>query len=185
MSLSLYEITVPVMIAGFGNMSKFLDRGRAFADEKGIAHIKLLNARLADDMMSLVEQVQRASDTARRAPFEWAWLTTLRCRITKQPSRSAGANPRDSLFFSQRCRRPHSNDRQTPSWSFSSPVDSGFSLVAAIYWASRFRTSSSMLRQRMTCFATWVCPSANGTFSVGAELGPAAIVARRLTDDWV
>ena len=65
MSLSLYEITVPVMIAGFGNMSKFLDRGRAYADEKGIAHAKLLNARLADGMMSLVEQVQRASDTAR------------------------------------------------------------------------------------------------------------------------
>jgi hypothetical protein len=67
MSLSLYEITVPVMIAGLGNMSKFLERGRAYADEKGIAHVKLLNARLADDMMSLVEQVQRASDTAKRA----------------------------------------------------------------------------------------------------------------------
>ena len=67
MSVSLYEITVPVMIAGFGNMSKFLDRGRAYADEKGIAHVKLLNARLADDMMSLVEQVQRASDTAKSA----------------------------------------------------------------------------------------------------------------------
>jgi hypothetical protein len=67
MSLSLYEITVPVMIAGFGNMSKFLDRGRAYADEKGIAHVQLLNARLADDMMSLVEQVQRASDTAKNA----------------------------------------------------------------------------------------------------------------------
>ena len=67
MSLSLYEITVPVMITGFGNMSKFLDRGRAYADEKGIAHVKLLNARLADDMMSLVEQVQRASDTAKYA----------------------------------------------------------------------------------------------------------------------
>ena len=67
MSLSLYEITVPVMIASFGNMSKFLDRGRAYADEKGIAHAKLLNARLADDMMSLVEQVRRASDTARLA----------------------------------------------------------------------------------------------------------------------
>jgi hypothetical protein len=65
MSISLYEITVPVMIAGFRNMSKFLDRGRAYADEKGIAHAKLLNARLADDMMTLVEQVQRASDTAR------------------------------------------------------------------------------------------------------------------------
>ena len=67
MSLSLYEITVPVMTSGFSNMSKFLDRGRAYADEKRIAHAKLLNARLADDMMTLVEQVQRASDTARLA----------------------------------------------------------------------------------------------------------------------
>jgi len=27
MSISLYEITVPVMISAFDNMSKFLDRG--------------------------------------------------------------------------------------------------------------------------------------------------------------
>jgi uncharacterized protein len=67
MSLSLYEITVPVMVFAFGNMSKFLDRGRAYADEKGIAHVKLLDARLAEDMMTLVQQVQRASDTARLA----------------------------------------------------------------------------------------------------------------------
>jgi hypothetical protein len=67
MSLSLYEITIPVMISGFHNMSKFLDRGREYADEKGIAHAALLNARLADDMMTLVQQVQQASDTARLA----------------------------------------------------------------------------------------------------------------------
>ena len=116
MSLSLYEITVPVMIAGFGNMSKFLDRGRAYADEKGIAHVKLLNARLADDMMSLVEQVQRASDTARRArPFGWAWLTTLRCRTAKQPLTICRRESARQSPSSQRCRRPHSNDRQTPS----------------------------------------------------------------------
>ena len=65
MSLSLYEITIPVMIAAFDHMSKFLDRGRAYADEKGIGRAKLLNARLADDMMTLIQQVQRASDTAR------------------------------------------------------------------------------------------------------------------------
>ena len=67
MSISLYEITVPVMISAFDNMSKFLDRGRAYADEKGIPHSALLEARLADDMMTLVQQVQRASDTARLA----------------------------------------------------------------------------------------------------------------------
>ena len=60
MPLSLYEITVPVMISAFDNMSKFLDRGRAYADEKGIAHAELLDTRLADDMMTLVQQVQRA-----------------------------------------------------------------------------------------------------------------------------
>jgi hypothetical protein len=115
MSLSLYEITIPVMIAGFGNMSRFLDRGRAYADEKGIAHVKLLNARLADDMMSLVEQVQPASDTAKRAAVRWAWLTTLRCRTTKQPSRICRRESARQSLSSQRCRRPRSNDRQTPS----------------------------------------------------------------------
>jgi len=77
MSLSLYEITVPVMVTGFRNMSKFLDRGRAYADEKGIAHVKLLNARLADDMMTLVQQVQRASDTARLAAVRVARVDNI------------------------------------------------------------------------------------------------------------
>ena len=77
MSLSLYEITVPVMIAGLDNMSKFLDRGRGYADEKGIAHGRLLNARLADDMMTLVQQVQRASDTARLAAVRVARVDNI------------------------------------------------------------------------------------------------------------
>ena len=77
MSLSLYEITVPVMIASFGNMSKFLDRGRDYADEKGIAHVNLLNARLADDMMTLVQQVQRASETARLAAVRVARVDNI------------------------------------------------------------------------------------------------------------
>jgi hypothetical protein len=77
MSLSLYEITVPVMIAGLDNMSKFLDRGRGYADEKGIAHASLLNARLAEDMMTLVQQVQRASDTARLAAVRVARVDNI------------------------------------------------------------------------------------------------------------
>jgi len=98
MSLSLYEITVPVMIAGFGNMSKFLDRGRTYADEKDIAHVKLLNARLADDMMSLVEQVQRASDTAKRAAVRVGLVDNCDAGPRNNLRGSAGANQRDSLF---------------------------------------------------------------------------------------
>ena len=173
MPLSLYEITVPVMVTGFGNMSKFLDRGRAHADEKGIAHLKLLNARLADDMMSLVEQVQRASDTARRAavrvglvddismPDHETTFEDLQARISATVSFLATVPP---------CGFERQADAELV---VQFPVDSGFSLVAAIYWASRFRTSSSMSRRRMTCFAIWVCRSANGTSSVCPERGPA------------
>src|SRR6516225_7035225 len=167
MSLSLYEITVPVMIAGFGNMSKFLDRGRAYADEKGIAHVKLLNARLANDMMSLVEQVQRASDTARRAAVGVGLVEDIAMPDHETTFEDLHARINATISFLGRCRRPRSNDRQTPSWSFSSLVDSGFLLVAAIFWASPFLTCSSMSRLRMTCFAIWVCRSANGTFLVG------------------
>ncbi|WP_309085320.1 DUF1993 domain-containing protein [Chelativorans sp.] len=67
MTLSLYEATIPVFIQTFGHFSKFLDKGRAFADEKEIPHSDLLEARLYPDMAPLTAQVQRASDTARFA----------------------------------------------------------------------------------------------------------------------
>lgn len=65
MSTSLYEFSIPVMIRYLGNLRRVLDKGRAFADEADIPHATLLNARLAGDMMTLIQQVQRASDTAR------------------------------------------------------------------------------------------------------------------------
>jgi hypothetical protein len=65
MTLSLYDISVPVFIRGFANLSHILNVGRGFADEKGIAHAELLEARLIADMGPLTSQIQRASDTAK------------------------------------------------------------------------------------------------------------------------
>jgi hypothetical protein len=65
MSLSLYDVTVPVFIRAFGNLSEILEKGRAFADEKGMAHADLLEARLFPDMLPLTAQIQRASDASR------------------------------------------------------------------------------------------------------------------------
>lgn len=65
MTLSLYDVSVPVFIRAFGNMSDFLEKGQAFADEKDIAHADLLEARLFSDMAPLTTQIQRASDTAK------------------------------------------------------------------------------------------------------------------------
>lgn len=65
MPVSLYDITVPVFIRSFGNLRAILEKGRAFADGKGMTHEELTAARLFPDMLPLTGQIQRASDTAR------------------------------------------------------------------------------------------------------------------------
>ena len=67
MSLSLYDVSIPVFIRTFGNLTEILKKGEAFADEKGMAHKELLEARLIEDMYPLTGQIQRASDAAKFA----------------------------------------------------------------------------------------------------------------------
>jgi hypothetical protein len=67
MATELYDLTVPVFLRSFKAMAAFLEKGRAHADEHGIAHEELLTARLHEDMAPLTSQVQRASDAAKFA----------------------------------------------------------------------------------------------------------------------
>ncbi len=67
MSLSMYDITIPVLVRGLGILNEYLDRAAAFAVENKIDANVLINARLAPDMLPLSGQVQRASDTAKGA----------------------------------------------------------------------------------------------------------------------
>jgi hypothetical protein len=62
---SLYSVSTPVLIRSLGNLSAILDKGRAFADEQGLPHAELLDARLIDDINPLTSQVQRASDSSK------------------------------------------------------------------------------------------------------------------------
>jgi hypothetical protein len=67
MATELYDLTAPVFLRAFKAMAAFLDKGRAWADENGVAHAELLEARLYPDMAPLTAQVQRASDSAKLA----------------------------------------------------------------------------------------------------------------------
>jgi hypothetical protein len=67
MALSFYDASIPLFIRGFDNLSAILEKSRAYADEKGIAHSELLEARLIADMAPLTAQIQRCSDTAKGA----------------------------------------------------------------------------------------------------------------------
>jgi hypothetical protein len=67
MHFSLFDMTIPVLVRELRILDNLLERGRTHADGAGIPHADLLNARLIDDMLPLVGQVQRASDTAKLA----------------------------------------------------------------------------------------------------------------------
>lgn len=67
MSLTLYDLSIPPFMRALRNLSAILDKGRAFADGKGLDHAELLEGRLAPDMLTLVGQVQRATDSAKFA----------------------------------------------------------------------------------------------------------------------
>ena len=74
MATELYDLTVPVFLRGFAAMAKFLDKGRAYADEHNLPHEALLNARLFEDMAPLTAQIQRASDAAKFAAARLAQI---------------------------------------------------------------------------------------------------------------
>jgi len=67
MTLTMSRLTVPVFVRGLRILSTLLEKGEAHAAQAGGAPDALLGARLADDMLPLAAQVQRASDSAKFA----------------------------------------------------------------------------------------------------------------------
>ncbi|MBB5751809.1 DUF1993 domain-containing protein [Prosthecomicrobium pneumaticum] len=67
MSLTLYDLTIPVYRRGFAVLATLLDKGEAHARDNGGDPEALVEARLAPDMLPLAGQIQRASDTAKAA----------------------------------------------------------------------------------------------------------------------
>ena len=65
MTISMYEITIPVWKRFLNNLSAILGKATIYADAKNIDHSVLLNARIYPDMFPLVKQVQIAADTAK------------------------------------------------------------------------------------------------------------------------
>jgi hypothetical protein len=67
MSLSLYDVTVPVFTRALTNMEKQLDKAIAHADTKKFDSKQLAESRLIADMLPLAAQIQIACDNAKGA----------------------------------------------------------------------------------------------------------------------
>ncbi|MDB6062400.1 MAG: hypothetical protein JWM78_2503 [Verrucomicrobiaceae bacterium] len=67
MSISMYELTVPVFTHNLTNLIAILEKGAAFSEAKNIDPSVLPNSRLAPDMHPLKKQVQITSDNVKGA----------------------------------------------------------------------------------------------------------------------
>ncbi|MFG1466079.1 DUF1993 domain-containing protein [Xanthobacter sp. DSM 24535] len=64
-ALSMYQASVPVFLRGLNALLVELEKGAAFAEERGFKPEALPGTRLYPDMLPLSGQVQRASDTSK------------------------------------------------------------------------------------------------------------------------
>lgn len=74
MSTSIYDDSVPVFLSGLAVLRDILGKGKAHAEAAGLDPAELTQARLFEDMFTLVQQVQAAADTARRGTIRIAGL---------------------------------------------------------------------------------------------------------------
>jgi hypothetical protein len=64
MSISLYQVSVPVFIKFLGNISEILNKASVFAEEKKIEPAVLFDTRLYPNMFTFGRQIQRVADLA-------------------------------------------------------------------------------------------------------------------------
>src|ERR1700675_1242367 len=67
MSISMYDVSIPVITRGLNSLSALLDKAAAHAAAKKFDSVVLAQARLFPDMHPLSRQVQIACDTAKGA----------------------------------------------------------------------------------------------------------------------
>lgn len=84
MATDLYDLTVPAFIQGLRVLSALLEKGAAYAAEKGIDPLTLTQARLIEDMAPLTAQVQFASDSAKGAVIRIGELAPVPMPDTEQ-----------------------------------------------------------------------------------------------------
>jgi uncharacterized protein len=67
MTITLYEISVPIFIRGLSTLSHILTEAEKYAKDKDIPTSEFVEARLYPDMLPLSFQVQTASDISKSA----------------------------------------------------------------------------------------------------------------------
>ncbi|HEX5464463.1 MAG TPA: DUF1993 domain-containing protein [Burkholderiales bacterium] len=65
MAISMYQVSIPVLVRALNNLNEILAKAAAHAEAKKIDPAVLIGSRLYPDMFALARQVQVATDTAK------------------------------------------------------------------------------------------------------------------------
>lgn len=84
MSVSMYQISIPVCIRAISNLDKFLRKGQEFALKEKVDESVLLNSRLALNMFPLIKQIQIASDMSKGVGSRLAGIENLKFDDTEK-----------------------------------------------------------------------------------------------------
>lgn len=78
MTLSMYQASVPVFVRALRQLKHVLQKGEAYAQEKGFDPGVLLQTRLFPDMFPLLRQVQIATDLGKNGAARLAGVEPLK-----------------------------------------------------------------------------------------------------------
>ncbi|NNM61447.1 MAG: DUF1993 domain-containing protein [Steroidobacteraceae bacterium] len=105
MSLSLFDMSVPVMIHALSNLSTLLDKAAEHAEAKKIEPLVFTQARLFPDMLPLSRQVQIACDGAKGAAARLAAVEVPKHEDTEKTIAELKARIAKTVEFLQSVKR--------------------------------------------------------------------------------
>jgi uncharacterized protein len=78
MSMSMYQVAIPVFVRALQNLHHVLKLGEAHAKSKNVEDSVMLHSRLIPDMLPLVKQIQIATDMAKNGTARLAGVDPLK-----------------------------------------------------------------------------------------------------------
>src|SRR6202011_2109839 len=107
MSISMYDVSIPMLTHGLTNLSAILDKAAAHAATKKFDPVVLAQARLFPDMHPLARQVQIACDTAKGAAARLAGIEVPKHEDTEKTLPELKARIAKTGVFLKSAPRPH------------------------------------------------------------------------------
>jgi hypothetical protein len=122
MTAPLYDASIPVIRQMLGVLAELLRKGGAHGREQGSDPETILEARLAPDMLTLMGQVQRASDHAKGAAARLAGFDPPSYADDERGLAEAHARITKTLDYIESLPRRRSTGRPS-AWSRCRPME--------------------------------------------------------------